>query len=407
MRVFRSLGHYGLFQLGLHARLIFDVSSSIAGVALIVFGGAGWTDLVGGILSVVGAGLLFVDVREKIRRSQNTSVAPNPKFAETIDAATLPEGFARFSTGAGRYIASGEVNEALEESVSAIAWTKEVFAVPERVAEYREHAVGLKQPQYNEDKVRLQTDMTPFRLQGRKTVRIQRTDYFKGVATNEMANLQFEALNKNRRGHAQVLFAPVELVVTEGKLRDLSDSALSNHIGVTTLLITADHQLVLQQQGKQMIGALKLSVGASGSLDQADAFDAGAKKKRALRTFQDMIRHGMEREAREEVSAAVGPGKSRTWLTGYARYLDRGGKPEFYGITRTTSELDELRAGKHEADFVHQIYGRPFQPNAAGLTAVLDTLLAEAETPAQNFSLSMIVCLRFAKDYLARRAIEF
>lgn len=408
MGVVRNLRDHWAFRTGIHARLAYEIFGACLGLGAIALEGIGTTPLAigGGVVSLLSAGMLVRDVGEKMRRSQNTTVAPNPKFAETIDAATLPDGFERITTDAGRYIVSAEVNEALEDSASAIAWTKKPFAVPEQVADYRERAVNLMQPSFNEDKVRLQTDMTALRLQGRKTMRIQHTDYFKGVATNEMATRQFEALNKGRRGRAQVLFAPVDLIVTEdGKLRDLSESALSNHIGVTSLLITADHQIVLQQQGKQMVGALKLSVGASGSLDGADAYDVNAKKKRVLRTFQDMVRRGMEREASEEVSAAVGPEKSRTWLTGYARYLDRGAKPEFYGITRTISELDELHAGKNEADFVHQIYGRPFQPSAAGLTAVIDTLLAEG---AQNASLSLIVCLRFAKDYLARGgAIEF
>lgn len=153
------------------------------------------------------------------------------------------------------------------------------------------------------------------------------------------------------------------------------------------------------------------NVGGSGSLDSK--YEPGPPHNRGdagdgagLRTFQDMIRHGMEREAAEEISATIGPGQSRTWLTGYARYLDRGGKPEFFGITRTTSQIDELRPTKRDKDRVHQIYRHPFQPTVAGLAATIEALLAGPDRG--RFCLSMVVSLQCAKEYLARGgAIEF
>jgi hypothetical protein len=255
-------------------------------------------------------------------------------------------------------------------------------------------------PQFNEAKLGLRSDLTPDFLANGETANLERTDYFSGVCTNEVAALQFESLSHDRRGRPQLTFAIADLIVAGGRLIDLSESALSNHIGASTLVITADHAIVLQEQGNQMVSGMKTGVGASGSLDIADAVEIPGRKPPVYRTLQDMIRHGVEREAAEELTAAVGPGHSTTWLTGYARYLDRGGKPEFFGITRTTSKLAELQPTKRETGFVHRVFGRPFAPSRQGLIDAIDLLIGPEGNPAGQ-SLSMAVCLRLARDYLA------
>jgi hypothetical protein len=191
-------------------------------------------------------------------------------------------------------------------------------------------------------------------------------------------------------------------MVSEGRLIDLSESVLSNHIGVTTLLVTGDDQIVLQEQGDQMVEARKISVGASGSAVLADCVGADGR----LRTLQETIRSAMEREVSEEVSAAVGPHKSRTWITGHARYLSRGGKPEFYGITRSVSRLEDLHPAKQERGYVHRVYGRGFEPGAQGLAAAIERLLRDGDFGSKSLSLSMVVCLRLALDHLARTELD-
>jgi hypothetical protein len=155
-----------------------------------------------------------------------------------------------------------------------------------------------------------------------------------------------------------------------------------------------------------MIEARKMAVGGSGSVDRLDAFSSNSSSGR-LRSLQATVRVAMEREAHEEVSAAVGLRQSRTVLTGYARYLDRGGKPEFFGITRTTSDLDDLTPARTERKYVFAIHGRPFEPTVQGLMVAIDKLLTDSATWKVRPSLSMIVCLRLAREHLSRTGIDF
>ena len=74
----------------------------------------------------------------------------------------------------------------------------------------------------------------------------------------------------------------------------------------------------------------------------------------------------MEREAAEEMSAAVGPGKSKAVLTGFARFVDRGGKPEFFGIVRTASKIRDLGPMRGER-YVDGIYSLEVSPTPQGL----------------------------------------
>ena len=71
----------------------------------------------------------------------------------------------------------------------------------------------------------------------------------------------------------------------------------------------------------------------SGSMDYKDL--------KGCKTLQQFLIKGIERELHEESSA--GFAIKETKLIGYGRIIERGTKPEFFGITYLTCSKDELR----------------------------------------------------------------
>ncbi|WP_313522552.1 hypothetical protein [Shinella sp.] len=405
------------YKIALRIRLLIDLAMLIAGVALANFGGTSFTDYAGSGLAGISIYLFITNIFSEMRKNDQTRVVENEEYSKHLLDCVLPSGFqmhlgalgheqfrANSSTVAARpYISSDEVNELLDSSRNPVHLDMEKFEVPQALEDFRARCVNLKKPNRNDPKIRLETDVTPTALTRRDPFRLRRTDYFSGSATNEMACDQFETVSKVRLGRPALLFSVGDLVIHNGRLLGLQESVLSNHIGVSTIVITSDHQFVLQDQGDQAVSANETAVGASGSLDLRDFEETRLNAS----TLQGLLRYGMEREAKEELSAEFTNGRSNTVLTGYARYLARGGKPEFFGITRTRSTLSQLKPTRPDKRFVANIRGIPFSPSNEGLLDVIASLLDDGENNRRRYSLSMVVTLRMGRDYLKRNQLQF
>jgi hypothetical protein len=403
----RSFVDHTRFRVSMRARLVLDIVLTAAGVSLMIFSSGSTIDLIGGGISVASALLLVRDLRRRFRQRMDFRLSPNPDFSGIVSSAEPAEGYVRVTFGGTTYVTSDQVNTLLDGSENGIDLIPERYRVPDNIWEHFPRFLEQHSVADNQRKVRLRTDITTDLLRRGRAVAVQYTDYFSGVATNDNAMEQIEHCGDDRRRQRwSLLFAMSDLVIKGSRLIDLEHSVLSNHIGITALLITSDHCIVYQQQGDQAVDSRCLNLGSSGSLDDADLYHVrswfGEKR---LRTLQDALRRGMEREAAEETSAAVGPGKSQATLTGFARYLDRGGKPEFFGIVRTASKLSELRPSGGER-FVHGIYSVEFAPTRHGLIEGIDELLGRWNSMDYPYSPSMKVGLRLARSHVERSGID-
>lgn len=292
------------------------------------------------------------------------------------------------------YVFNPAINAVLATAANPLEPSRRRYRIPRTLLPYWIRTILKKRPHFNEIKVRLSTEITPDILKGAATIQLRKTNYFMGLVTNELTGdriVEFDADTKTDfPGYAlRSLF-----VDDSGVLMPLDQSLLSNHIGVTSLLITSDDKVVLQKQGlSQSIDGLHFNLGSSGSADWADI-------RRAARagdaSFQGMIRYAMEREAREEVG--ISPRGARTELTGYCRFLHRGAKPEFFGVTWTPTPYADLRIALREKAFVDSMEPVSFEPTSAGLCKVVGQLLKRYATGGA--SVSMIAGLRFAETYL-------
>ncbi|MEO9339327.1 hypothetical protein ABFT80_18065 [Mesorhizobium sp. SB112] len=400
------------YRIALQNRLLIDALLVLVGLALIKWGGTSTIDVVGALTSLLGAILFFINMRERRVRSLATHIVENENFLDNLLSAKLPDGFelfygsTQYSTPspeinlkeARPYITNSAINEQMDGSRNPIVLKDKPYKVPTTLVEHRLRCININKPDFNDPKVGLRTDLTVEALLDQRRVHLQKTDYFSSSATNEMAGKQFVAASETRQGRPRLIYAVSDLIFDNHELLGLNESSLSNHIGVSTLVITADNFLVLQDQGQQTDSPNETAVGASGS---ADGFDI-TETQIGDPTLQGLVRHAMEREAKEELSATFTTGRKNTTLTGYARYLARGGKPEFFGISRTSAYLNQLQPTKADMRFVSGIWGRPFEPSPQGLLSTIEALLSEGKTQRRRYSLSMIVCLRMAQDHLRR-----
>lgn len=121
-------------------------------------------------------------------------------------------------------------------------------------------------------------------------------------------------------------------------LDDLEFAPVNNHVGISTLAVTADRYIVIWQQGDlNIVDPGKIVPTGSGSGDLGDLDCA---------SLRSTVTRGMERELREEGlrnGVQLPPNAvASTELLGFFRWLSRGGKPEFVGLTRLNLNVGDV-----------------------------------------------------------------
>ena len=163
-------------------------------------------------------------------------------------------------------------------------------------------------------------------------VGLHRAGFFDAQCSNDLCTLRITHRGTGRE------FDPRRALLTtaDGHLRTLADSELADAVGVSTLAMTADGAAVLiTQSPRNAASPGLLAPSGSGSLDPGDL---GRGRTGIL---QDILRRGMQRELCEETG--IQPGEIRsTIVVGFARWLERGAKPEFFGLTELSATTADL-----------------------------------------------------------------
>lgn len=169
---------------------------------------------------------------------------------------------------------------------------------------------------------------------------VRKSFYFDALLTAEA--FRSRIFRNNIQGDKEVYtdlttYFPVveEIIDGQDSVRFTPDfyKFVSGHIGITTLLVTENRRVAMLFQGStKAIDSHKVTLGGSGSMNYADMEQA--KSSNDLRTA---ITYAMAREMCEETGMEKYHDEVRrnTLVTGFFRWIDRCGKPEFVGITRT------------------------------------------------------------------------
>ncbi len=189
-------------------------------------------------------------------------------------------------------------------------------------------------------------------------IRVMKTNYFDFMLTNETVNRAYLPVNEP----GQDMIEGYKLLYNQnGTLRGYSETLCADVLGGSTLAVTNDGYVIMQMQSGQADrnpGTIVPS--GSGSTDYSDfiklqtRMNASPFRKAERPTFQQLIIDTIHRELSEENgfdgNGGVTGGKGmRTRVIGFARLLDRGAKPDFFGVTYIDAKATELYPQMNES----------------------------------------------------------
>lgn len=203
-------------------------------------------------------------------------------------------------------------------------------------------------------------------------VQVYKTGYFDGLITNEAFRSEIYLENKliieevqNSAINLTRYFPAFQDSITaaEGAARipPLTEIAAANHIGITTVVLTRDRRVLLFRQGDTAIDRGSIVSSGSGSVDWQDLSLSEGDDD-----LLSIIRIGMAREFCEEASAKAVYRKEQgiyrrktrvlhaaadTTITGFFRWVNRCGKPEFIGVSWTPFRYSELLPDDFEVTY--------------------------------------------------------
>jgi hypothetical protein len=299
--------------------------------------------VLGVIALVVGLGAFLRDVRELQRRWSDyefSAIAVPFPTASIPPPLAYPEPLYLHVPGRGTALVSDAIDQAVADGGTAAQLDEEPYQLPKALKASARYVLPVRNHGrlvFNGKIIGMRSDPLPPGPSPAPPVRLHIARFFDAQCSNEMCTLRIT----HRQTGEQ--FDPRHALLTDssGHLNTLAESTLADCIGISTIAVTADGALVtVRQTSRNIASALLLAPSGSGSLDPRDLEDASPGNGSA-RTLQDIVCHGMERELCEETG--IRPEEiRRTRVTGFARWLERGAKPEFFGLTELTATASDL-----------------------------------------------------------------
>ena len=183
----------------------------------------------------------------------------------------------------------------------------------------------------------LRDDLLPAASSGSRPLRLLKTSFFMQVSSAELC--QYRIVDRITGEETDIRL--MELADPSGRLVTLAASRLANNIGISTLAFTSDGQLLVVHQSQRNVASGRLlAPSGSGTLEPDDLTSAGEAA-----SLQDVLVRGMERELREEAGIHADD-VLNTRVVGFGRWLERGAKPEFFGMTQLKIPARDITAAK-------------------------------------------------------------
>jgi hypothetical protein len=342
-RQLRSRYDYALFQMTNEWPILLSIAGVILGAATILPSAVG---IVLGIIAfVIGSGAFLRDVQELHRRWSDYefsaiavpfptgSIPPPRAYPDPVYLHVPGRGTALVSDAIDKAIIGGGMTARLDDEPYRLP--KALKASARYVLPVRNHGRLV----FNGKIIGMHGDPLPPGPSPASPIRLHVARFFDAQCSNEMCTLRIAHRDTGEE------FDPRHALLTDasGHLNTLAESTLADCVGISTIAFTADGALVLvRQTSRNVASALLLAPSGSGSLDPCDLGHDSSQ------TLQDIVRRGMERELCEETG--IRPDEIRgTRITGFARWLERGAKPEFFGITELSATTSDLAVRRHIA----------------------------------------------------------
>lgn len=262
--------------------------------------------------------------------------APFPHQEIPAPAAYPRSGYS-YLPNRGTALLSDDIDRAVRGRTFAVRLADEPYRLPPALRATAPHVLPVRargRLLFNGPVVGMRSDPLPGT--GNAEIRLHRTRFFDFQCSNELCAMRIT----NRETGED--FDPRRRLLTDasGRVRPLAASDLADVVGISTLAITTDGRLLLvRQSDRNASSPLLLAPSGSGSLEPRDLVEPGGGTRG---TLHDAVRAGMERELCEETGLSP-DSVAGTELTGFARWMERGAKPEFFGVTRLSVSSDEAR----------------------------------------------------------------
>lgn len=183
----------------------------------------------------------------------------------------------------------------------------------------------------NEKKLCLTESLLENRLLQSKKIGIHKGDYYTNYITNILSGRTVvDKISGKKISNTVTDMFPKNI---DNEMLNLEDSKMCNEIGISTIVIYMDkhgnyHIPFPRQNSRNQVGSGLIISSATGGADFSDI------TKDAL---LGSIKYSMERELHEELYKHVEINKFKsnvyTVVTGFHRWINHGGKPEFTGVT--------------------------------------------------------------------------
>ncbi|WP_214109608.1 hypothetical protein [Acrocarpospora catenulata] len=221
------------------------------------------------------------------------------------------------------------------------------------------------------------------------TVRVTR--YFDSLCSNELCTYK---IIHTDTGDETNLYEREVCDPRTRTLRGFSESRLSNHIGVSTLAITTDECVVVCVQSRNNLPSKVLyAPSGSGTIPPSDCKSGDS--------LQDLLVRAMERELAEETGIS-GPDIQRTRVLGCGRWIERGAKPEYFGVTYlaiSSRDIEDRRVKVSERLYTGSIRAFPVNLKTLKRNLLAGASVVNPSCPADfrySGSVPLLVGLRFA-----------
>lgn len=295
------------------------------------------------------------------------------------------------------------LNAIVTENPIAINLDHQRYVLPFPLAEYAYDLLvkrGTRWDSTNENKIRISSAFDHQNLIRMHKVKLSRTDYYSDYLTNRLASKFI------RNVDGTTFFDPETLYLHDGKLILLDQSPASNHIGGSTLVVTDDARLVYQFEVRGASGYGIYNASANGSLDWEDIAKATRTIGRTP-TLQELVTFALERELVEEISATKLRQSRATFVTGIARLLERGLKPDVFGLTLLRQASTSLKIPSREQRFAgHLSFEDVGELTTSGVLKKLG-LEKERFRKKQDCATSLFLAVVFAEQFLSRQEEDF
>jgi 8-oxo-dGTP pyrophosphatase MutT (NUDIX family) len=294
---------------------------------------------------LLGLGMLTRDLRQLRRRWSDyefSSIAAPFPVDDIPPPPSYPDPAYLAIPNRGTALVSDAIDLALTEGELASELAEEPYRLPKLLkasAPYVLPVCNHGRLVFNGKVVGMHGDPLPPVSRLATPIRLHIARFFDSQCSNEMCALRITHRDTGEE------FDPRQKLVTNanGHLCTLAESVLADVVGVSTLAVTTDGALILVTQSRRNVASpLLLAPSGSGSLDPRDLGRSRAE------TLQVIVRRGMQRELCEETG--IRPDEIRhTSVVGFARWLERGAKPEFFGLTELSVTADDMAERRHLA----------------------------------------------------------